>query len=119
MSDRTHEDDQLITERYERTIAELKQEAHVWQARYEELLHMYDERPEVQEVQQLQAALERSLSLLQQDEQQMTEARTLLDQVARLLASSDNNFSGWLTAYVAFGEKYPRETSDLESEGEP
>ena len=44
MSDRAHEDDQLIIEHYERTIAQLKQEAQLWQARCEEVQRRYDER---------------------------------------------------------------------------
>ena len=46
MSDRAHEDDQLIIEQYERTIAELKQEVYLWQARCEEVQRSYNEREE-------------------------------------------------------------------------
>jgi hypothetical protein len=112
MIDRTHEDDQLIIEQYERTIAEVKRETRVWQARYEELLCLYDERPEVQEVQKLQASLESSLALLQEDEQQMVEARALLEQAERLISSHDGDFSGWLTAFAAYAEKYPQEARE-------
>ena len=46
MSDRAHEDDRMNVEQYERTIAELKQEARLWQARCEELERMDNEREE-------------------------------------------------------------------------
>jgi hypothetical protein len=36
----------LLIEHYERTIASLKQEAHLWQARCEEVQRMYNEREE-------------------------------------------------------------------------
>jgi hypothetical protein len=44
MSDRGHEDNQLSIEPYLRTIAQLKQEAHLWQARCEEVQCLYNER---------------------------------------------------------------------------
>jgi hypothetical protein len=80
MSDRTHEDDQLIIEQYERTIAELKQEAHLWQARYEEMQQVYNERPEAQQAEQLQVALESSLALQQEDQELIAAMRALLEE---------------------------------------
>jgi hypothetical protein len=81
MSDRTHEDDQLIIEHYERTIAEVKQAAHLWQARCDELLRAHNERPEVQQAEKLQAALESSLAFQQEDEELFATMRGLLGEV--------------------------------------
>ena len=108
----THDDDQLIIEQYERTIAQLKEEARAWQARYDELLRIYNERPEVQEAQKLQATLDILLAMQQVDEQQLAEARTLLEQVESLIVSDNGDFSGWLNAYAAFAEKDPKEASE-------
>ena len=65
----------------------------------------------MQEVQKLQAALETSLALQQEDEHQLAEARVLLEQAERLISSDKGDFGRWLTAYAAFAEKYPQETT--------
>lgn len=56
----------------------------------------------------IQDALDSSLALLQQDEQQMAEARALLDEAESLLSGDDGDFSAWLNDYAAFTAKYPQ-----------
>lgn len=55
----------------------------------------------------IQDALDSALALLQQDEQQMAEARTLLAKAERLLSGEDGDGSAWLNDYAAFTAKYP------------
>src|SRR5690348_16858025 len=112
MSDQAHDDDQIMIERYERTIANLEQEAKQWKAPHDELLRIYNERPEMLEVQKLQAALDTLRSLQQEDETQLSEARALLEEVEMLLSSDDGDFRAWLNDYAAFTEKYPQETDE-------
>lgn len=61
--------------------------------------------------QKLQAALESSLAFQQEEEEQLASARALLEQAEMLISSEDCDFSSWLTAYAAFAEKYPQDTS--------
>ena len=84
--------------------------------RYQELAQAEDQGEEwldqanLREL-KIQDALDSSLALLLQDEQQMAEARALLEQAERLISSDKGDFGEWLTAYAAFAEKYPQETT--------